>query len=172
MDWLWVVIPAFLVAVATVLDGRFFTAYFSWAELMFDFSAVSKHGRSAVGNTITRRLVYPFTVGFGLNLLFGRPQVESLGVGFLAICVLLWPVFTIGLPTHLTGGKRGRLILFYMALILLYSMASWLGAFAGQALGSLDNFLAFLTDQTISLLIALAVTAFSSAGLSSSMKSS
>lgn len=157
-----------MVAVATVLDGRFLTPYFAWAELLFDYENVVKSGGRAVASTMIRRLFYPFAAGFLLVLPLDRMPMEAVGVGTLAIAIMLWPALVAGLPVHLTGGRRDKLLLFYSSLMVLYASASWLGWFAAAALGSLESLWAFVSEQFISLLVTLVLGAFGSLGLAGS----
>ncbi len=87
-EWGWVVVPAVLIALATVLDGRIGGPYFAFSQAIFGYAElVETHSEVSIRRALIRKAAYPLLAGAMLGLL-GRPLEDAVSAGVLGMLAL------------------------------------------------------------------------------------
>ena len=129
-EWIWVVIPAFVLALFIRADSKFVGPYFAASSIIAGtegFEAGWWYNRRSLRLAFLRRLVYAIVMGFLLAALSPLAPWEISFVGFLGALLLVWPVVFHGYP-RLVSRRDWEVPVLYVGMSLLFASLALAGA--------------------------------------------
>lgn len=159
MNWsglieaLWVVVPAFLLALSIRLDSRLIGPYFAMSSIITGMEGMADrwwYEKPKMRSAFLRRLLYPAFFGFGLAFIDPERGATAWAVGTLAAILLIWPTIFHGLPSFVSR-RDWEIRIFYAAFVMTYAALAQFGYFfwlliQTQSKGKPINWMA---DQTL-----------------------